>query len=107
MGEAVFNDDRRVYKDSRAIYARIAYETWFRHDARWADKDEDVFFSEILGHDDENTQLHYKQFKLHNFSRTWTPEGETKTLACRRYRISMTRCPDSRAVTRRCECMKN
>ncbi len=34
-------------------------------------------------------------------------KAETKTLACRRYRISMTRCPDSRAVTRRCECMKN
>ncbi len=70
-----FNDDRRVYKDSRAIYARIAYEMWFRHDARWADVDEDVFFAEILGHDDENTQLHYKQFKLHNFSRTWHPES--------------------------------
>lgn len=68
-----FKDDRRVYKDSRAIYARVAYETWFRHDPRWADVDEDVFFSEVLGHDDENTQLHYKQFKLHNFSRTWHP----------------------------------
>ena len=29
---------------------------------------------EILGHDDENTQLHYKQFKLANFSRTWRPD---------------------------------
>lgn len=66
-----FNDGNRVYKDSRAIYARIAYETWFRHDPRWESLDEDVFFAEILGHDDENTQLHYKQFKLHNFSRTW------------------------------------
>ncbi|MCD0229358.1 protelomerase, partial [Enterobacter hormaechei subsp. steigerwaltii] len=36
--------------------------------------DEDVFFMEILGHDDENTQLHYKQFKLANFSRTWRPD---------------------------------
>ncbi|CDH32681.1 hypothetical protein [Xenorhabdus bovienii] len=33
-----------------------------------------MFFAEILGHDDENTQLHYKQFKLHNFSRTWKPD---------------------------------
>lgn len=70
-----FKDDRRVYKDSRAIYARIAYETWFRHDPRWAAVDEDVFFSEVLGHDDENTQLHYKQFKLHNFSRSWHPSS--------------------------------
>ncbi|WP_267283820.1 protelomerase family protein [Klebsiella pneumoniae] len=28
-------DDRRVYKDSRAIYARIAYEMFFRVDPRW------------------------------------------------------------------------
>lgn len=69
-----FNDDRRMYKDSRSIYARIAYERWFRVDPRWADVDEDVFFSEILGHDDEGTQLHYKQFKLHNFSLSWKPE---------------------------------
>ncbi|WP_237387299.1 protelomerase family protein [Xenorhabdus sp. Sc-CR9] len=69
-----FNDDRRVYKDSRSIYARIAYEMWFHHDSHWADVDEDVFFSELLGHDDENTQLHYKQFKLQNFSRTWKPD---------------------------------
>jgi len=69
-----FQDDRRVFKDSRAIYARIAYESWFRVDPRWAKVDEDVFFSEILGHDDEGTQLHYKQFKLHNFSRSWKYE---------------------------------
>lgn len=68
-----FGDDRRVFKDSRAIYARIAYETWFKHDPRWKNLDEDVFFSEILGHDDENSQLHYKQFKLHNFSTMWKP----------------------------------
>lgn len=78
-----FGDDRRVFKDTRAIYARIAYEAWFRHDSRWQNVDEDVFFSEILGHDDENTQLHYKQFKLHNFSRSWRPgKGqENKRLA--------------------------
>ncbi|ENG2646468.1 protelomerase [Salmonella enterica subsp. enterica serovar Banana] len=69
-----FGDDRRVFKDSRAIYARIAYETWFRYDPKWQNVDEDVFFSEILGHDDENTQLHYKQFKLLNFTRTWKPD---------------------------------
>lgn len=69
-----FGDDRRVFKDSRAIYARIAYESWFRVDPRWQKVDEDVFFSEILGHDDEGTQLHYKQFKLHNFSRSWKYE---------------------------------
>ena len=75
-----FNDDRRMFKDSRSIYARIAYERWFRVDPRWADVDEDVFFSEILGHDDEGTQLHYKQFKLHNFSLSWKPETGQQNL---------------------------
>jgi len=72
-----FNDDRRVYKDSRAIYARIVYEQYFNTEPRWKDCDEDVFFSEILGHDDENTQLHYKQFKLRNFSTAWRPTFST------------------------------
>lgn len=69
-----FGDDRRVFKDSRSLYARICYETWFNKDPRWANCDEDVFFAELLGHDDEDTQTHYKQFKLRNFSMTWTPE---------------------------------
>lgn len=78
--KSFFGDDRRVYKDSRAIYARIAYEMFFRVDPRWKNVDEDVFFMEILGHDDENTQLHYKQFKLANFSRTWRPDvGDENT----------------------------
>lgn len=68
-----FADERRVYKDSRSLYARICYETWFTRDPRWANCDEDVFFAELLGHDDEDTQTHYKQFKLHNFSLTWKP----------------------------------
>lgn len=78
--KSFLGDDRRVYKDSRAIYARIAYEMFFRVDPRWKNVDEDVFFMEVLGHDDENTQLHYKQFKLANFSRTWRPDvGEENT----------------------------
>lgn len=68
-----FNDDRRVFKDTRSLYARIVYEIYFKHDKRWANVDEDVFFSEILGHDDDNTQLHYKQFKLENFDAKYTP----------------------------------
>ena len=68
-----FNDDRRVFKDTRAIYARIVYEKYFKKDPRWANVDEDVFFAEILGHDDDETQLHYKQFKLENFNTNYTP----------------------------------
>lgn len=68
-----FNDLRRVFKDTRAIYARIVYEKYFKTDPRWANVDEDVFFAEILGHDDDETQLHYKQFKLANFDPNYTP----------------------------------
>ncbi len=49
-------DDRRVYKDSRAIYARIAYEMFFRVDPRWKNVDEDVCFYGDRSADDENTQ---------------------------------------------------
>lgn len=76
-----FNDERRVFKDSRSIYARIVYEKYFKFDSRWANVDEDVFFAEILGHDDDETQLHYKQFKLENFDPKYIPiEQENKRL---------------------------
>lgn len=76
-----FNDDRRVFKDIRAIYARIVYEIYFKTDPRWANVDEDVFFAEILGHDDDETQLHYKQFKLENFDPNYVPiQPENKRL---------------------------
>jgi len=76
-----FNDERRVFKDTRSIYARIVYEKYFKFDSRWANVDEDVFFAEILGHDDDETQLHYKQFKLENFDPKYIPiEKENKRL---------------------------
>ncbi|WP_392563232.1 protelomerase family protein (plasmid) [Orbus sturtevantii] len=68
FAKTFFNDKNRVFKDTRAIYARIVYEQYFNRDKRWKNVDEDVFFSEILGHDDEETQLHYKQFKLEDFN---------------------------------------
>lgn len=58
----------RLY-DTRAIYARICYERWFQHDARWERVNEDGFFSEILGHDDPTSQLNYKSIKLDRFDR--------------------------------------
>lgn len=76
-----FNDRQRVFKDTRSIYARIVYEKYFKNDSRWTSVDEDVFFAEILGHDDDETQLHYKQFKLENFDPKYTPiEQENRRL---------------------------
>jgi len=71
--KSFFNDDQRVFKDTRSLYARIVYEKYFKFDSRWSNVDEDVFFAEILGHDDDETQLHYKQFKLENFDTKYIP----------------------------------
>lgn len=59
-----FGDDNRVFKDCRAIWARLAYEIFFKQDKRWKKKDEDVFWQEMLGHEDIETQKAYKQFKI-------------------------------------------
>ena len=74
-----FEDQKRTLKDTRAIYARISYELWFKRDPRWRKTDEDVFFAELLGHDDETTQMHYKQFKVHDCDPDFTPETEQRS----------------------------
>lgn len=91
-----FNDKERVFKDTRAIYARICHERWFNTDPRWTKCDEDVFFAELLGHEDEQTQMHYKQFKTSGLREDFKPaesdrvnrlekmaafDGEMQTLA--------------------------
>lgn len=68
-----FGDENRVLKDTRAIYARICHELWFKVDPRWKKSDDDVFFAELLGHDDEATQMHYKSFKVFECSSDFKP----------------------------------
>lgn len=60
----VLGDDTRVFKDSRAIWARIVFETHFTTEARWKTVNETVFWREMLGHEDLDTQESYKQFKI-------------------------------------------
>lgn len=64
---SVFLDESRIFRDLRGIYARICLEKFFKRDPRWRRKDEDVFFQELLGHEDEESQKAYKPFKLINF----------------------------------------
>lgn len=64
VAKEFFKDESRVFKDSRAVWARMVYELHFKTDPRWAKKDEDIFWREMLGHDDVETQKSYKQFKL-------------------------------------------
>ncbi len=69
-----FNNKKRTYKDSRSIYAKIVFKKWFKKDKIWKNKDEDIFFTKILGHKNINTQIYYKQFKIYNFDNKWKPK---------------------------------
>lgn len=84
-----FKDESRVLKDTRAIYARICYELWFKVDPRWKTKDDDVFFAELLGHEDETTQMHYKSFKVFDCNPEFVPvESKRLNRAGRLERLS-------------------
>lgn len=60
-----------VFKDTRALYAKTAFELFFKDDKRWAKKDENMFFQELLGHHDSKAQKHYMQFKIINAGAKW------------------------------------
>ncbi len=76
----VFQNHNHTYKDSRSIYARIAFQIWYKKDKKWKNKDEDIFFYKILGHKNLNTQIYYKQFKLKNFSALYIPKKKIKNI---------------------------
>lgn len=60
----VWQDESRVFKDTRPVWARIVFESHFNSDKRWAKVDEDMFWHEQLCHEDIETQKAYKQFKI-------------------------------------------
>lgn len=62
-----------VFKDTRAMYAKTCFELFFKDDQRWAKKDENMFYQELLGHHDTEAQNHYMQFKIHNAGAKWEP----------------------------------
>jgi hypothetical protein len=64
LTKRVFKDESRVFKDTRAIWARVVFEAHFKHDKRWRKVNEEVFWREMLGHEDMDTQESYKQFKV-------------------------------------------
>lgn len=64
VAKRVLGSEQRVFKDSRAIWARIVFETHFTTEARWKTVNETVFWREMLGHEDLDTQESYKQFKI-------------------------------------------
>jgi integrase len=68
-----FIDNRRVFKDTRGIYGRICYQRWYLADRRWKNKDENIFFAELFGHADVNSQSHYMPYQLSNFTADYEP----------------------------------
>lgn len=72
----VFGGEGWVFKDSRAIWARIVFETHFTRDARWKTVNETVFWREMLGHEDMDTQESYKAFKI-----TYTNEAPAEPVS--------------------------
>lgn len=64
LTKRTFGSDARTFKDSRAIWARIVFETHFATDPRWRNVNETIFWREQLGHEDMDTQESYKAFKI-------------------------------------------
>lgn len=62
-----------LFKDTRAIYTKICFELFFKTDPRWKKKDENMFYKELLGHDELDTQAHYMQFKIINAGGDYEP----------------------------------
>lgn len=60
----IWGSDERIFRDTRPVWARLVFEEHFSNDKRWAKVDEDVFWHEMLCHDDVETQKSYKQFKI-------------------------------------------
>lgn len=73
FAKSFFVDSRRVFKDTRGIYGRICYQRWYLNDRRWKNKDENIFFAELFGHADVNSQSHYMPYQLSNFNADYEP----------------------------------
>lgn len=69
---------KREFKDTRTIYARIAYDLFYKTDKRWKGKDEDIFWRDLLGHEGLKTLQNYKQFEVHYPPITEPKPAETK-----------------------------
>lgn len=64
VAKRVLGSEERVFKDSRALWARVVFELYFSRDPRWKTVNESVFWREMLGHEDMDTQESYKAFKI-------------------------------------------
>jgi hypothetical protein len=74
FAKSFFIDKKRVFKDTRGIYGAICYQSWYLTDPRWKNKDTNIFFSELFGHSDVNSQSHYMPYQLTNFNADYEPD---------------------------------
>ncbi len=68
--------EERMFKDTRAIWARSVFDNHYKTDKKWKKVDEDIFWREMLGHKEDDTQAHYKHIKLVNTAIKEEPEDE-------------------------------
>lgn len=52
------------FSDTRALWSRIVFEEYYAKDPKWKNTSEDLFWTKMLGHDNPETQLDYKKFKI-------------------------------------------
>lgn len=64
IAKRVFGADSFVFKDSRDIWARAVHDLHYAEWRKKTKKSEDLFWKEMLGHEDEATQIGYKKFHL-------------------------------------------
>lgn len=82
LAKRTFGSEERVFKDARAIWARAVFELHFTTDPRWRTVNETIFWREMLGHEDMDTQESYKQFKI-EWAPASTPAAEESPYASR------------------------
>jgi hypothetical protein len=74
FAKSFFIDKKRVFKDTRGIYGAICYQSWYLSDPRWKNKDINIFFTELFGHADVNSQSNYMPYQLTNFTLNYEPD---------------------------------
>ena len=91
-----FGDAAAMFKDSRMLYARACFDRFYKTDPRWKGKDEDIFWRELLGHQDLATQQAYKAIQF-----DYTKPAEPAALAPATNRLEALRRLDDAVAARR------
>ena len=75
LTKRTFENDRFVFKDSRDIWARAVHDIYYPEWQRKHKRSEDLFWQEMLGHEDTETQIGYKKFHINYEENISEPEA--------------------------------